>query len=247
MIEIKNLSKSLSNRVILDEISLKFEDKKIYVILGPSGSGKSVLLKNIIGLMTPDGGEVIIDEQNILGLREKELDKIRKNCGFLFQHSALFDSMTIEENLAFPLFQHSDLNNEEILKKVNEKLELVGLSGVNKKMPSELSGGMQKRAALARSIILEPKYIFYDEPTTGLDPIMSRNIDDLIKDLNKKLGITSIVVTHDMITAFDVADRMCLLYDGKVRVEGSIDELKNSENPYLKQFISGERIGPIIL
>lgn len=144
MIEIKGLYKELSSRTILDDVSLKFYDGEIYVILGPSGSGKSVLLKNIIGLMTPDRGEVMIDDQKILDLNEREFDKIRKNCGFLFQHSALFDSMTIEENLSFPLFQHSNYSNSKIREKVNEKLELVGLKGVNDKMPSELSGGMQK-------------------------------------------------------------------------------------------------------
>lgn len=247
MININNLEVVLKGKKILENVNLEIRDNETYVILGPSGCGKSVLLKNIIGLLIPTKGEIIIDGVNVIGCSKKELNKIRKKFGFLFQHSALFDSMTIEENLSFPLLQHTNLSYADIKKKVNEKLEIVGMPGINDKKPSELSGGMQKRVSLARTIILEPKYILYDEPTTGLDPIMSRVIDDLIIDLNKRLGITSIVVTHDMKSAFRVADRMGLLYDGRILVQGDREVMRKLDNPYLIQFIEGERKGPINL
>lgn len=247
MIKINNLEVSFKEKKILDNISLEIKEKEIYVILGPSGCGKSVLLRNVIGLLKPQKGEIFIDGKNIINSSKKEMDEVRKKCGFLFQHSALFDSLTIEENLEFPLLQHTNYNKDEIKERVNQKLKMVGLNDVNNKKPSELSGGMQKRAALARSIILEPKYIFYDEPTTGLDPIMSRIIDDLIVDLNNRLGVTSIVVTHDMKTAFKIADKIALLYNGKKVMEGNREEMEKSDNPYLNQFVEGERSGPINL
>ena len=247
MIDIRDLRAEFNGKVILNNISLKIEEKEIFVILGPSGCGKSVLLRNIIGLNNPTGGKIVADEEEVNFNNKKSIENFRKKCGFLFQHSALFDSMTIEENLAFPILQHTNLSKKEIEERINEKLKLVGLNGVNKKKPSELSGGMQKRAALARSIILEPKYIFYDEPTTGLDPIMSRVIDDLIKDLNNRLGVTSIVVTHDMKTALRIADKICLLYGGEIIVNGKLDEVLELRNPYLTQFIEGEKNGPINL
>ena len=220
---------------------MSVKSKEKYVIIGPSGCGKSVLLKNIVGLLKPVSGEILVDWTNVIGAGRKQLGDIRKRIGFLFQHSALFDSMTIEENLGFPLFQHTNLSYKEIRKKVDEKLEIVGMPGINNKKPSELSGGMQKRASLARTIILEPDYILYDEPTTGLDPIMSRVIDDLINDLNSRLGITSIVVTHDMKSAFRIADRMGFLYGGKLITEGTPEEISNTDDEILKQFIQGDK------
>ncbi len=247
MIKVSNLKVSFGEKQILNDVSLDINEKEIYVILGPSGCGKSLLLRNIIGLMRPNEGEIIFDDVKLLEANKLEIQKVRKKCGFLFQHSALFDSLTIEENLEFPLLQHTNLKIDEMKERVNEKLKMVGLEGVNDKKPSELSGGMQKRVALARSIIMEPKYIFYDEPTTGLDPIMSRIIDDLIVDLNKSLSATSIVVTHDMKTAFQIADRIALIYNGKKVIEGTKEELKKANNPYLNQFIEGDRSGPINL
>jgi phospholipid/cholesterol/gamma-HCH transport system ATP-binding protein len=247
MIEIVDLRAEFNGKVILNKINLKIEEKEIFVILGPSGCGKSVLLKNMIGLNRPNRGKICVDGEEIKHSNKKSVESFRKKCGFLFQHSALFDSMTIEENLAFPLLQHSNLSKKDVKIKIDEKLKLVGLNGVNSKKPSELSGGMQKRAALARSIILDPKYIFYDEPTTGLDPIMSRVIDDLIKDLNTRLGATSIVVTHDMKTALRISDKICLLYGGEIIVNGDLDTVLKLKNPYLTQFIEGEKNGPINL
>lgn len=247
MIEVVNLRAEFSGKVVLEDISLTIPEKEIFVIVGPSGCGKSVLLKNIIGINKPTKGKVIADGVEIRKSDKNGLNEFRKKCGFLFQHSALFDSMTIEENLAFPLMQHTYLSKKEIIERVDEKLRIVGLPGVNEKKPSELSGGMQKRAALARSIILEPKYIFYDEPTTGLDPIMSRVIDDLILDLNNRLGVTSIVVTHDMKTVERIGTKMCLLYGGNVIISGEKTEVLKSDNPYLRQFVEGEKEGPIKL
>ena len=247
MIKIINLKVDINKKSILKDISLEIKDGEKYVILGPSGSGKSVLLKNIVGLLKSTSGDIIVDGTSVINATKKEIKEIRKKCGFLFQHSALFDSMTIEENLAFPLLQHTKLSGQKIKDKIKEKLEIVGLKGIEKKKPSELSGGMQKRVALARSIILEPKYIFYDEPTTGLDPIMSRAIDDLINDLNKRLNITSIIVTHDMKSAFRTADRLGLLYNGKIKIQGTTEKMKKLDNPYLIQFIEGDRKGPMNL
>ena len=247
MIKVTNLKVNIKGKEILKNVSLEIKEGERYVILGPSGSGKSVLLKNIIGLLKSTSGNIEIDGISIVKSTKKELKEIRKKCGFLFQHSALFDSMTVEENLAFPLIQHTKLTDEEIKYKIKEKLGIVGLKGIEAKKPSELSGGMQKRVALARSIILEPKYIFYDEPTTGLDPIMARTIDDLINDLNKRLKITSIIVTHDMKSAFRTADRLGLLYNGEIKIEGTNEQMNKLNNPYLIQFIEGEKKGPMNL
>ncbi|BDU50311.1 ABC transporter ATP-binding protein [Haliovirga abyssi] len=247
MISLNSVNVILSSKEILKDITMEVKEGEVFSILGPSGCGKSVLLQNIIGLMKPNKGEIIIDNIDITKCNKKELNQIRKKCGFLFQHSALFDSMTIEENLAFPVLQHTNLSYDIIKEKINEKLKIVGLNGINDKKPSELSGGMQKRAALARSIILEPKYMFYDEPTTGLDPIMSNVINDLIIDLNKRLNITSIVVTHDMKSAFKVSDRLGLLYNGEIIVQGDKEYMKKIDDPYFLQFIEGETNGPIDL
>ncbi|MGM0507604.1 MAG: ABC transporter ATP-binding protein [Fusobacteriota bacterium] len=247
MIKIKNLEVIIERKKILNNININIKDGEKYVILGPSGSGKSVLLKNIIGLMKPTNGDILIDNKSSVNANKKEIQEIRKNCGFLFQHSALFDSMNVQENLEFPLLQHTKFSKKEREKKIKEKLETVGLKGIELKKPSELSGGMQKRVALARSIILEPKYMFYDEPTTGLDPIMARVIDELINDLSDRLGITSVIVTHNMKSAFFVGDRLGLLYNGDIKIEGTNSEMKKLDNPYLIQFIEGEREGPMEL
>lgn len=242
MIEIKNLKVTLKNKKIIEDVSLNINAREKYVIIGPSGCGKSVLLKNIVGLLKPISGKVFVDGIEVVNAGKRELTEVRKKIGFLFQHSALFDSMTIEENLAFPLLQHTNLSYKEILKKVDEKLEIVGMPGINQKKPSELSGGMQKRASLARTIILEPSYILYDEPTTGLDPVMSRVIDNLINDLNERLGTTSIVVTHDMKSAFRIGDRMGFLYGGKLIAEGTPADIAANTDPYIRQFIEGEKV-----
>lgn len=243
IVEIKNLSKRFDQLVVLDNISLEVNRAENLVVFGRSGQGKSVLLKCIIGLMKPDSGEIFINGENISELSVNELNRLRKNIGFLFQGSALYDSMTVRENLTFPLKRHSpDITQSTINEKVLTTLELVGLEEAIDKMPSELSGGMKKRIALARSIITDPELMLYDEPTTGLDPITTKEISELILNLQKKLKMTSIAVTHDLICAEIIADRAIFLKDAKVAYEGSIKELTDSKDPFLKNFFSNEII-----
>jgi len=245
MIEIINLSKSFTRSKVLDNLNLIINSGEVIVIIGRSGCGKSVLLKHIIGLIRPDMGQVIIDGNDMTRLEEHEMDNIRLSFGMLFQGAALFDSMTVGENVGFTLREHTAASEEDIRKKVANSLELVGLKGIEKLMPAELSGGMKKRVGLARAICNSPKIILYDEPTTGLDPIMADAINDLIIDLNNKLNVTSIVVTHDMVSAFKIADRIAMLYKGKIITIGTPDEIKNTKDPTVKQFITGAAKGPI--
>ena len=213
--------------------------------LHKSFGGKSVLLKHILNLMQPDKGYILVNNIAIRRVGQKDLFFLRKQFGFLFQGAALFDSMTVSENIALPLVEHTNLSSDEIAKKVAEKLEMVGLPGIEDLKPSELSGGMKKRFGLARAIIMDPKYILYDEPTTGLDPIMAANIDKLIIELSEKLNITSIVVTHDMQSVAKVADRVVMLHLGKIIFSGSVDELYSTENKVVSQFVHAEAEGPI--
>lgn len=240
IISLKHLHKRFGKLLVLDNVSLEIEAGKTIVILGPSGTGKSVLLKHIVGLLRPDRGEVIFDGHRIDNTPERKLDEIRQNFGFLFQMGALFDSQNNLENVAFPLLEHTTQSREQSLKTAQEKLDMVGLPEVGLKMPAELSGGQRKRVALARAIAMNPKVILYDEPTTGLDPIRSDVINELILKLQRELGVTSIVVTHDMNSAFKVADRMVLLHEGKIRFDGTPEEIRKSEDAIVKQFISGE-------
>ncbi len=239
MIEIENLHKSFENTGVLKGIDLKINSGETIVIIGSSGCGKSVLLKHIVGLLTPDEGNVKVEGQIIDELNQHDLYELRKKFGFLFQGSALFDSMTVEENVALPLVENKDTHTEEEIEKlVSEKLELVGLPGTQKIKPAELSGGMKKRAALARALITNPQFILYDEPTTGLDPIMSNNIDNLIKELSEKLNVTSVVVTHDMYSVKNVASSVAMIYEGKIYFHGSPDELLNSKDKIIVDFIA---------
>lgn len=238
MIEIVNLHKYFRDKKVLRGIDLTINDGETLAIIGPSGCGKSVLLKNIVRLLEPDNGKVIIDGKDISELSQKELYQLRIKFGFLFQSAALFDSMTVEENISLPLLEHfSNLSAIEIKKAVAEKLEMVGLPGTEQLKPSELSGGMKKRVGLARALITNPSYILYDEPTTGLDPIMSDSIDLLIKKLNEQLSVTSIVVTHDMFSVKNVADRIVMLHEGKVYFQGNPDELLNTDDKIVSDFI----------
>ncbi len=245
MIEIINLSKSFTSSKVLDNLNLIINSGEVIVIIGRSGCGKSVLLKHIIGLIKPDMGQVIVSGNDMTRLEEYEMDKIRLSFGMLFQGAALFDSMTVGENVGFTLREHTDIPEGEIREKVANSLELVGLKGIEKLMPAELSGGMKKRVGLARAICNNPKIILYDEPTTGLDPIMADAINDLIIDLNSKLNVTSIVVTHDMVSAYKIADRIAMLYKGKIIAIGAPGEIKNTKDPIVKQFITGAAKGPI--
>ena len=240
MIHIKNIWKGFEGKEVLTGLDLHIPRGETLIIMGRSGCGKSVLLKLITGLMKPDQGEIWIDSQKISTLKLKDLNRIRQKFGMLFQSSALFDSMTVEDNVGFMLSQHTKLSKREIEEIVAEKLHLVDLDGIQKLRPAELSGGMRKRVGLARTIAFNPEVIFYDEPTTGLDPITGAEINQLIQDLHAKLEVTSVVVTHDMDSAFSVGTRMAMIHAGKVIALGTPDEIRRSDNPILQQFISGE-------
>ena len=238
MIEIRDLHKSFGGKPVLTGINLDIKKGETIVIIGRSGCGKSVLIKHIVGLLMPDKGFVLVEGQNISEMSEKELYKLRQKFGFLFQGSALFDSMTVEENVSLPLVESSNgYSKSEIQKIVAEKLELVDLPNTQKLKPSELSGGMKKRVGLARALVTNPNYILYDEPTTGLDPIMSDSIDNLIKDLGTKLNVTSVVVTHDMYSVKNVADKVAMIHEGKMYFVGKPQELLNSDDPVIIDFI----------
>ncbi len=238
MIEIRNLVKNFGGKNVLNGIDLDINKGETTVIIGKSGSGKSVLIKHIVGLLKPDGGYVKVEGEIINELNEKDLYLIRRKFGFLFQGSALFDSMTVEENISLPLVESGNgYSQKDIQKNVAEKLELVGLPGVEKLKPSELSGGMKKRVGLARALITNPDYILYDEPTTGLDPIMSDSIDNLIRELSEKIQVTSVVVTHDMYSVKNVAHIVALLHEGKIYFRGTPEELLNSDDEVIVNFI----------
>ncbi|MEW6007224.1 MAG: ATP-binding cassette domain-containing protein, partial [bacterium] len=241
MIEIKDIWKGFRKNEVLKGVSLNIEEGKTYVILGRSGCGKSVLLKIIIGLMKPDKGRVIIFKRDITSLSEDELMKTRQMFSVVFQESALFDFLNVFENVGFFLIEHTNLNKSDIMARVKHSLSLVGLSNIENLYPVSLSGGMKKRVALARAIITNPKIILYDEPTTGIDPITGSEISHLIKDLSNRLNVTSIVVTHDIALSYDISDKIAMLCDGKIIIEGTQDEIKQSNNPHLRQFITGGR------
>lgn len=245
MIEIINLCKSFGGHKVLDNLSLNIQSGESTVIIGRSGCGKSVLLKHIVGLMKPESGQVIIDGVDISRLRGKDLDKFRMKFGMLFQGAALFDSMTIGENVGYALYEHSDMDRRLIAKRVKECLQMVGLRDIEDLKPAELSGGMKKRVGLARAICVNPQIILYDEPTTGVDPIMGDVVNKLIMDLHSKLKITSIAVTHDMVSAYMIADRIAMLYNGKIIFTGTPEEIKTTKDPFVKQFITGAAKGPI--
>lgn len=242
LVEINNLSKRFGDLVVLDNISLTVKDAENLVVFGQSGTGKSVLLKCMIGLLEPEQGEVFIKGKDVLKMQLKELNETRKFMGFLFQGAALYDSMSVRENLAFPLKKHFSYSPAELNDKIMHTLELVSLEDAVDKMPSELSGGMRKRIGLARSIITDPELMLYDEPTTGLDPITSKEISELILGLQNHLKMTSIVVTHDLICAEIIADRAIFLNKGKIIYEGTIDSLTKTDDPFLKNFFSHDRI-----
>ena len=237
MIEIRDLKKSFDENQVLLGVNLVINKGETLVIIGRSGCGKSVLLKHIIGLLKPDEGQIIIEGRDIAKISIKELYKLRAKFGFLFQGAALFDSMDVGDNVGLALQENTRMKPEEIKKVVAEKLELVGLPGTEKMKPSDLSGGMKKRVSLARSLATDPEYILYDEPTTGLDPVMSDAIDDLIKELTMKLKVTSIVVTHDIFSVYEVADKVAMMNDGKIYFYGTPQELIKSEDILVKDFL----------
>ena len=246
MIEIIDLKKSFGPKQVLKDVNLKIEDGKVTCILGGSGSGKSTLIKCLVRLIEATSGQILVDGKDVTKIHsEVKLAAIRRHFGYLFQDGALFDSMTVGENVAFGLKYLTDVPLADYPKVVKEKLALVGLKDVEHLNPSELSGGMRKRVSLARVLAVNPKCILYDEPTTGLDPIMSDIISELILDLKHKLGVTSVVITHDMNSAFKIADKIAFLHEGRILMEGTPEEMRRTANPYVKQFVSGSSHGPI--
>lgn len=245
MIRIRGLKKKLGKKQVLNGVDLDIPTGETIVVMGRSGTGKSVLFKHIIGLMTPDEGTIEVDGRQVVGLREAELNEVRKRFGVLFQGAALFDSMTVGENVGLPLREHTKLSDADVRTRVAERLEWVGLKGVEEMKPASLSGGMRKRVGLARAIAMDPAYILYDEPTTGLDPIMSDVINRLIRSLQTRIGVTSIVVTHDMNSAYHVADEIAMLHEGRVVFTGTPDEARSTSDPMVRQFIEGSSEGPI--
>jgi len=239
MIELKNVSMSFKEREILDNVNLQVRPGEILVVIGPSGAGKSTLLRLIIGLLKPMSGEIWVDGHEISRLDEEELNKIRRNMGMVFQYSALFDSMTVGDNVAFGLRQHTHMPEDQILAIIRRTLRMVGLMGKENAMPGELSGGMKKRVSLARALAVNPKIVLYDEPTSGLDPVMSATINRLIMNTRRIMGVTAVVVTHDMDSAFAIADRIAMMYDKKIIEVGTPDELRASSNPLVQRFIFG--------
>jgi phospholipid/cholesterol/gamma-HCH transport system ATP-binding protein len=247
MIILEGLSKSFNGVKVLDNLNIEFGEKQITVVIGRSGGGKSVMLKHIIGLMKPDSGKVLIGGIDINTLKKKELNEIRKKFGMVFQDGALLDSLNVFENVAFPLRQHLKLSENEIKDRVFSVLEDVGLKGQENKMPSEISGGMRKRVGVARALILKPEIMLFDEPTTGLDPVMSDVINNLIISMHNKFQFTGIIISHDISGAFKTGNIIAMLYDGSIIESGAPEEFRKSINPVVKQFIKGSMEGPIVI
>lgn len=245
MIKIVDLYKSFGPKKVLDGVNLEIQRGETMVIIGQSGTGKSVLLKHLIGILKPDRGEIYIGGQEIVHLKEKELPPVTRRFGMLFQGAALFDSLSVGENVGFGLKRYTDCSVEKVRERVSESLALVGLKDVENLMPYELSGGMKKRVGLARAIAYRPEIILYDEPSTGIDPIRADAINDLIIRMKKELNVTSVIITHDMVSAYKVADRIGMLYGGQIIEVGTAQEIRDSRNPIVQQFIHGRSEGPI--
>jgi phospholipid/cholesterol/gamma-HCH transport system ATP-binding protein len=243
MIAVRSLAKKIGEQEILRGVDLEVARGETLAIIGRSGGGKSVLLKHLVGLMEPDAGEIWIEGQNIIGLTERQLGAVREKIGILFQGAALFDSMTVAENIAFPLREAGERNPKVLREKVREMLDVVELEGQEEKMPESLSGGMKKRVGLARSIVRRPSCVLYDEPTSGLDPVVSDSINRLIRRLQKRLGMTSVVVTHDMKSAFDVANHVAYLHEGRIYFYGTPNQLQQTSDPILQDFLLGRSEG----
>lgn len=247
MIEITDLRKSFNGQVVLNGLSLKIAKGELVAVIGQSGVGKSVLLKHMIGLIRPDAGRIVIEGADITDFDRREIDEIRKKFGVVFQEGALFDSLTVFGNIAFPLRERTKLGSQEVRERVHGALDDVGLKGMGNKYPAEISGGMKRRVALARALITEPSVVLFDEPTTGLDPIILHSMHRLISTTHEKYGFTGVIISHEIPEIFAVADKIAMLYNGTIVETGTPEEIKRSSNPYVKQFITGSLEGPIEL
>jgi len=245
MIEFKNVWKSFEGAQVLRGLSLRIEPGEVLFIIGTSGVGKSVTIKHVVGLLSPDAGEIWLDGQRIDHLSERALEAVRKRCAMVFQHATLFDSMTLLENVALPLRKHQRLSPAEAEREAARRLEAVHMGEFADRLPAELSVGMRKRAAIARALTLDPEYVLFDEPTTGLDPVHARRVDRLIRELADRLGVTCVVVSHDLTSIFTIADRIAMIYQGVVRTVGTPSELRASADPIVQQFITGRPDGPM--
>lgn len=247
MIRLEKVVKAFGRQTVLNELDMEVPNGKITAIIGPSGEGKSVLLRHMIGLLTPDSGRVLVEGEDISAMSRGELNRVREKFGMLFQNSALFDSMTVFENVAFPLGEKTKLSQAEIGDRVHLALENVGLRDIDRKYPDQLSGGMKKRVALARAMLLDPKIILFDEPTTGLDPIISRAINRLIRDMHDRFGFTGVIVTHEVPEIFELCDNVALIYQGRLRLSGAPEVFRTTDDPLVRQFIQGDLEGPLHL
>lgn len=245
MIEFKHVKKSFGDKQVLVDVSFDVNAGEVFFIIGQSGVGKSVLIKHLIGLLYPDGGEIWLDGEEVSRFNEAQMYPVRMKCAMVFQHSTLFDSMTCAENVALPLRKHKGLKAREALAEANRRLDQVHMREFGDRYPAELGDGMRKRVAIARALTLDPRYVLFDEPTTSLDPVSARRVDKLIRELSDTLGVTSVVVSHDLVSIFSISDRIVMLYKGKVRMLGSQEEFKGSNDDVVQQFIHGRAEGPI--
>jgi phospholipid/cholesterol/gamma-HCH transport system ATP-binding protein len=247
VIQFKDVHKSFGPKAVLSGVSFDVHDGEVFFIIGASGVGKSVLIKQLVGLLAPDTGEIWLDGQEISKKSEREMQPVRKKCAMVFQHSTLFDSMTCLENVALPLRKHKGLSMKDALAEARARLEMVHMNEFADHYPSELGDGMRKRVAIARALTLDPRYVLFDEPTTSLDPVSARRVDRLIRELSDNLGVTSIVVSHDLVSTFTIASRIAMLYKGRVRLLGTPDVFKASEDGVVLQFVGGQAAGPMDL
>lgn len=243
-IQFKNLRKAFGPKVVLDDVSIEVADGECFFVIGGSGVGKSVLIKHLIGLLRPDSGEIWLDGQEVSRLSEKDLYPVRKRCAMVFQSSTLFDSMSCEENVALPLRMHRGLSMKDARAEARRLLEQVRMQAFADRFPAELGDGMRKRVAIARALTLEPRYVLFDEPTTSLDPVSARRVDQMIRELCDRIGVTSIVVSHDLTSIFTIADRIAMLYKGRVRLVGTPEDFRTTEDPVVRQFVEGRAEGP---